>query len=119
MVLNPESYNVLKYRHNHTPSKDYIYTAMFIPAYNTLLDVMDERGWCDPEKGREIFEIERKRKASDPKALLMYQAEYCFTIEEALLKQGDNIFPREELAEQKAQIEIYKNTPIIRQGFLS
>ena len=44
--------------------------------------------------------------------MLIYKAEYCFTIEEALIQQGDNMFPREELAEQMARIEIYKDVPI-------
>jgi hypothetical protein len=50
--------------------------------------------------------------------LLIHKAEYCFTIEEALIQQGDNMFPREELAEQQASITIYKNTPIPEAGSL-
>jgi hypothetical protein len=57
--------------------------------------------------------------AADPKALLIYKAEYCYTIEEALIQQGDNMFPREELAEQMAQIDIYKSTPVPHRGSLT
>lgn len=119
MILNPDSFNVLKYRHNFTPDRSYIETGMFIPAYITLLDAMDSRGWCDPELGLKHYNKERENKASNPKNLLMYQSEYCYTIEEALAQQGDNVFPREELAEQKAQIEIYKTTPQPHTGWLT
>ena len=54
-----------------------------------------------------------------PKDLLEFKSEYCFTIEEALIQHADNLFPREELAEQLAQIEIYKSTPTIHRGFLT
>lgn len=84
---------------------------MFIPAYRMVTSLLDKRGWCDPIEARKYYEYARFLKAEDPKALLIYKAEYCFTIEEALIQQGDNIFPREELAEQAAQIEIYKSTP--------
>lgn len=119
MVLTPEAWDILPYYHNYTPDGRYILTSMFIPAYRCVLSLMDKRGWCDPEKGKEYFEQKRLDKAKDPKALLMYKAEYCFTIEEALSQQGDNIFPKEELAEQQAAITIYKNTPIPVRGNLS
>ena len=59
------------------------------------------------------------KKVEDPKGLLIYKAEYCFTIEEALIQQGDNLFPREELAEQLAAIDIYKSVPIPKKGHLT
>lgn len=108
MTTNPDSFNVLKYRHRHTPDGREAFTAMFIPAYRMVKHLMDKRGWCDPVLAREWYEKERKKKASDPSGLLMYQAEYCFTIDEALIQQGDNLFPREELAAQQAAITIYK-----------
>jgi hypothetical protein len=46
-------------------------------------------------------------------------AEYCFTIEEALIQGGDNIFPREELAEQKSALEIYKTIDPPQAGWLT
>lgn len=65
------------------------------------------------------YDEERRKKASDPKGLLIYKAEYCYTIEEALIQQGDNIFPREELAEQEAHLTIYKDIELPKQGYLT
>lgn len=118
LANNPEVFNILPHYHNYTPDGRYILSSMFIPAYrNAMFDdemdknieYIDKRGWCNLERAKKRYEIERTTKAADPKALLIYKAEYCFTIEEALINQGDNIFPREELAEQAAQIDIYKN----------
>ena len=39
-------------------------------------------------------------------------------IDEALLQQGDNMFPREELAEQDAAIHIYKTVELPTSGSL-
>lgn len=127
MVNNPDVFNILKHRHNYTSDGTYIETAMFIPAYrNAMFDdredkgitYVDHRGWCNLEKAKKRFEKERVKKATDPKALLIYKAEYCFTIEEALLNQGDNVFPREELAEQAARMDIYKEVPQPTRGNL-
>ena len=118
IVLKPDAYNILKFKHNYTPDGREVQTAMFIPAYRMVASLLDNRGWCDPVKAREWYEYQRKLKAEDPKGLLIYKAEYCFTIEEALIQQGDNIFPREELAEQAARIEIYKNVPTPHRGNL-
>lgn len=122
LVNNPEVYNVLPFRHNFTPDKKYILSAMFIPAFKIVSDdtvnLIDNRGHCNREKATAYYEQQRLAKAKDPNALLIYKAEYCFTIEEALLLQGSNIFPREELAEQSAQIEIYKSTPKVHSGSL-
>ena len=127
LAFNPHTFNLLPFKHNYTPDGRQILSAMFIPCYRNAMfndiedkgvEYVDKRGWCNLEKAKARFEIERKKKASDPKALLIYKAEYCFTIEEALLGQGDNIFPREELAEQLAQIEIYKSVPKPHRGSL-
>lgn len=119
MTLKPDVYNVLKFKHNYTPDGRYVYTAMFIPATRNVARFTDERGWCDPVKAREYYDAERLTMAEDPKALLIFKAEYCYTIEEALIQQGDNMFPREELAEQAAQIDIYKSTPKPHNGYLT
>ena len=118
IVLKPDAYNVLKFKHNYTPDGQYIFTAMFIPAYRMVAKLVDKRGWCDPKKAKEWYEAERLKKVDDPKLLLIYKAEYCFTIEEALLQQGDNMFPREELAEQLAHIDIYKDVEQPKLGAL-
>jgi hypothetical protein len=39
-------------------------------------------------------------------------------MEEALIQASENMFPREELAEQDANITIYKNVPTPEVGFL-
>lgn len=108
LILKPDVYNVLKFRHNYTPNRKYILTGMFIPATRMVTKLLDSRGWCNREAAEEYYKAERVLKAADPKALLIYSAEFCFTIEEALIQQGDNIFPREEIAEQIAQYDIYQ-----------
>ena len=122
ITLNPTAYKVLPFRHNYTPDGRYILSAMFIPCYRLAqgnnLDIVDNRGWCNLEKGKEFFTKERLALVHNPKALLIYKAEYCFTIEEALIQQGDNIFPREELAEQEAQLTIYKSIKLPETGSL-
>lgn len=60
----------------------------------------------------------RETKASSPKKLLDFCAEYCFTIEESLLQQDSNFFPREELAEQLTNIEIYDRSIKPTAGYL-
>lgn len=119
MTNNPEAFNLLKFRHNHTPDGKYIYTAMFIPCYRMVAHLVDNRGWCNAEKAKVWYDEERRKKASDPKGLLIYKAEYCYTIEEALIQQGDNMFPREELAEQEAHLTIYKDIELPKQGYLT
>jgi len=123
LVNNPNTYNILPFHHNFTPSGKYIDTAMFIPAYRVVTDdtvnLVDKRGYTNLEKGKAYYDGERLKQANSPKALLIYKAEYCYTIEEALLLQGSNIFPREELAQQMARIEIYQDTPKIHTGFLT
>ena len=51
------------------------------------------------------------KKLGDPKGLLIYSAEYCFTPEEALALEGDNQFNSSLLAEQKSLIHIHKIDP--------
>lgn len=119
MVTNPQTYNVLPYVNRHTPDGRELLSAMFIPAYVTVFRLIDKRGWVDPEQGRDYYEKKRLSKAADPKGLLMYKAEYCFTIEEALMGEGDNMFPRDELAEQEAAITIYKTVEAPKYGHLA
>lgn len=119
IILNPDTYNILKFKHNFTPTGETVYTGMFIPTLRMASKIVDKRGWCNIEAARKHFDAERLLMAPDPNALLIYKAEYCYTIEEALIQQGDNIFPREELAEQMAQIDIYKSTPKVHRGSLT
>lgn len=119
IVLKPDSYNILKFKHNYTPDGRTVLTAMFIPAYRMVSKLLDNRGWCNLKAARDWYDEQRRLKADDPKGLLMYKAEYCYTIEEALIQQGDNMFPREELAEQMAAIDIYKTVPKPHTGSLT
>ena len=48
----------------------------------------------------------------------MFCAEYCFTPEDALALEGDNMFNRELLANQKAAIELHKKGPTPIKGYL-
>ena len=122
LVNDPIGNNVLPFYHNFTPTEKWILTAMFIPAHRIVTDnkvkLVDKRGYTSREDGMNYYNAERAKKAANPKNLLIYKAEYCFTIEEAVLLQGSNIFPREELAEQLAQIDIYHSTPKIQIGSL-
>ena len=44
-----------------------------------------------------------------PIIVITFCAEYCFTPNEALLKQGDNLFNAELLSDQITQIRVFKN----------
>lgn len=108
MFNDPTSYNILPYKHSFTADGDTALTAYFMPAYAMLIDpeYMDNRGYTDMVKAKEYFEGERKKKSGQ--VLLDYCAEYCFTGEEALLKQGDSIFDSIILADRLTQLRVHK-----------
>jgi hypothetical protein len=110
---DPRGYDVLPYKHNYTKEGTYVETAYFIPAYTivTAPGYVDHRGWTDPEKGREFYMAKRATKIADPKGLMLYSAEYCFTPDEALALEGDNQFNTVLLTEQLAAIKLHKITP--------
>ena len=110
---NPRTYEALPYRHNYTDDGTYVLTGYFIPAYTmiTIPGYIDKRGWTDPVKGRQFYQEKRDAKAGDPKGLLLYSAEYCFTAEEALALEGENQFNTVLLSEQLAAIRLHKQTP--------
>ena len=107
IFLHPVANNVLPFRHNYTASGDYVVTGFFIPSYKMVSKFKDNRGWCDPTKGREHYEKERQIRAIDPNGLMIYCAEYCFTPEEALAMEGENQFNKALLSEQLTQIKIH------------
>ena len=119
MTLNPDAYNILPVRHNYTQGGEYILSGLFIPAYRIVYEFIDNRGWCNPEKARNYYVAERLKLADVPKDLLEYKSEYCFTIEEAVIQQDGNMFPRDELAEQEAHLTIYKDIELPKQGYLT
>lgn len=118
MIEAPEASNVLPVRHNYTADRRYIITGLFIPAYRVVYQFVDKRGYCDEQRSIDWYESERKKKGGDPKALLDYKAEYCFTIEEALIQKEGNVFPVEELANQLAALDVYKTVEKPKTGFL-
>ena len=119
MTTNPIAYNILPVRHNYTSDRSYKITGYFVPAYRIVYQFADSRGYCDEEKCINWYLEERKKKESDPKDLLEYKSEYCFTIEEALIQHQDNIFPVEEISQQLTALEIYKEIPKPKRGFLN
>jgi len=119
MTLNPQAYNILPVRHNFTQDGKYIISGLFIPAYRIVYELIDSRGWCNVGKAKEYYLKERSKLIDEPKDLLEYKSEYCFTIEEALIQHSDNLFPVEEIAEQLAHIDIYKDIPLPKAGFLT
>lgn len=107
---SPEAYDALPCRHNYVENGEYVITGYFIPSY-TILNVeglIDHRGYVDPVKGRAYYDAMRATKLKDPKLLLTYSAEYCYTPEEALSLEGDNKFNSIALSEQLATINIHK-----------
>lgn len=119
MITNPLGYNILPVRHNFTSDRSYKITGYFIPAYRVVYDYVDNRGYCNEQACIDYYKNERKKKESDPKDLLEYKSEYCFTIEEALIQNQGNIFPVEEISQQLTNLEIYKETQKPKRGFLN
>lgn len=121
MYYKPHIYGILPYRHRFTPDGSQVLTAYFIPCFKVLKykGYTDERGWTDPVKAREFYERNRDVKAEDPKELVTYSAEYCFTAEEAFSLEGDNKFNKVIIAEQLAAIRLHKQAPKIESGMIS
>ena len=97
---NPVAYNVLPYKNSYTMDGKIAFTGFFIPAYEFALDkkFVDSRGVTDSVKFKAQYE--QRRASMEGQDLLTYCAEYCFTPNEALLKQGDNLFNAELLSDQ-------------------
>ena len=108
MFYNPESFNILPYRHNSTEDGQYILSAFFLPADAMIIDpeYMDHRGYTDRAKARAYFEGERKKKSGQ--VLLDYCSEYCLIPNEALLKQGSNQFDTLAISDRLGQLRIQK-----------
>lgn len=118
IFTNPKSFNVLPCKHTFSASGDEVMTGFFIPAYRLHFSYLDDRGVTDEQKAKDYFNKEKELLRVDPKALMEYSSEYCFIPEDALIRQGDNQFNQELLAEQLANIIIHKTTPPVMKGFL-
>lgn len=125
---NPYGFDILPFRHNYTSDKNDTITAFFIPAYKQVtsnkefreetkidLDVIDNRGWTNPEFGKQFYTVKRLRLKNDPATLLLRSAEYCFTAEEALAMEGENIFDKILLSHQALEIKL-GNGPDVQRG---
>lgn len=108
MFNDPEAFNVLPYKNNYSEDGTVQYTGFFLPAYSMMLKTgyTDNRGATLIQKAKDYYETERKKKSGQ--VLLEYCAEYCFTPNEALLKQGDGIFDPILIADRLTQLRIQK-----------
>lgn len=120
MFYNPKGYNVLPFKHNFSKTGEYVDTSYFIPAFTFVAGegYIDERGVTNTEKAKEYYNNLKNNLAENPKEYIQFCAEYCFTPEDALALEGDNLFNRELLANQKAVIELHKRGPKPIAGFL-
>ena len=80
MYYEPNSYDILPYRHNFSQNGEQVLTAYFIPAISIVKEAgyMDHRGYTNPEKGKEYYDKQRLTKISNPQLLVKYAAEYCY-----------------------------------------
>lgn len=108
MFYNPEEAGILPYKNTYTSDGTVQYTGFFIPSYTFMLGskFTDHRGVTNTKKAKEFYETVRKQKSGQ--ALLEYCSEFCFTPEEALLRQGDNIFDAIALSDRITQIRVHK-----------
>lgn len=108
MFYNPEEAGILPYKNTYTSDGTVQYTGFFIPSYTFMLgsEFTDHRGVTNTKKAKEFYETTRKQKSGQ--ALLEYCSEFCFTPEEALLRQGDNIFDAIALSDRITQIRVHK-----------
>lgn len=109
---DPLKYNVLPYKNFHSRDGRVQYTGFFIPAHEFALDprYLDERGVTNSVEFKNFYEDHRKKL--DGTDLLDYCAEHCFTPDEALLRQGDNIFDSVVISDRLTQIRVHKmSTP--------
>lgn len=119
IFYNPESFNVLPYKHNYSQTGDTVFTGFFLPAFSIVKgEYMDKRGYTNPEKGREYYDKQRARFLNSPKDLITYSAEYCYNPEEAFNLEGDNKFNKVNIAEQLTRIRALKQCPPIETGYL-
>lgn len=119
IYYNPDAFNVLPYKHHYTQTNEEVLTGFFLPAFSIVKgEYMDSRGYTNPEKGREYYDLQRSRFTKSPKDLITYCAEYCYNAEEAFNLEGDNKFNKVNIAEQLVQIRALKKCPPIEKGYI-
>lgn len=109
MFNDPLSYNVLPYKNFYTRDGRVQYTGFFIPAHEFSLrkEYLDSRGVTNSIEFKKFYE--KKRAGMRGQDAVTYAAENCFTPDEALLKQGDNLFDAEVISEQLTRLATEKN----------
>lgn len=108
MFNDPIQFNVLPYKNAYTRDGKIQYTGFFIPAHEFALDpkYLDKRGVTDKIRFKEHYE--KQRSLMNGSTLMTYCAEHCFTPDEALLRQGDNIFNSELVSQRLTDIRVHK-----------
>ena len=108
MFAKPDSYLILPYKNYDTEDNKPQLTAFFIPAHKfSLMDkYLDSRGVTDSVEFKKYYE--EKRRLLSGRDLLDYCAEHCFIPNEALYKQGENMFDSIAIADRLTQIRIFK-----------
>ena len=111
MFNDPMSYNILPYKHFYTRDGRVQYSGFFIPAHEFSLrkEYLDSRGVTNSVEFKKYYE--KKRAGMRGQDAITYAAENCFTPDEALLKQGDNIFDAELISNQLTYIATMKDCP--------
>lgn len=109
MFLDPISFGILPYKHNHSSDNRTVYTAYFIPSTAIVMQpgIIDNRGVTIRKKAEEFLMIERQRYSNDPFAYMVHCAEYCWTFQEALSRKGDNMFNQNLIAQRLTDIEVH------------
>jgi hypothetical protein len=99
---------VLPYKNYDTEDGKPQLTSFFLPAHRFSLksDYLDHRGVTDSERFKQYYISQREKLTG--KALLDYCAEHCFIPNEALYKQGSNIFDSIAIADRLTQIRVLK-----------
>ncbi|MCD8210505.1 MAG: hypothetical protein LUC37_03045 [Prevotella sp.] len=120
MYYNPQLFGILPYKHKYTATGEEALTSFFVPAFKIIKDksILDKRGWCTEEKGREYYDKTRAIKESDPEEYLNYTSQYCYNAEEGFSLQGDNKFNKILITNQLTNIRALKVGPRPERGFL-
>lgn len=128
MYRKPQSYDVLPFYHNYTPTGEWTYTSYFIPSYigaviewgedrnGVKRQLLDHRGYCLWQNYKAQLDEDRKALLDDPKALIEHCAEYCYTADEAFDLEGENKFNKIILTDQLTKIRAQKICPDIDTG---